>query len=58
MTTTSETSALRCYLCEKPCDGSLRDEFGEWVMGFDKLPVCEGCDEHLENEPFDHKDWS
>jgi hypothetical protein len=48
----------RCYLCERPCDGTLRDFLAEYRLGRDRLPVCVECDEHLAAEPFDHKEWS
>lgn len=47
---------LRCTYCHKPCDGTLRDEYGELVLGL-SLPICVACALDFDDEPGPWSDW-
>lgn len=41
---------MRCFFCSAPCDGTLHDHYGEYVMRRDDLIVCDTCDEDFQHE--------
>ena len=47
---------LVCTYCHKPCDGTLRDEYGELVLGL-SLPICVACALDFDDEPGPWSDW-
>lgn len=45
-----DTSApTRCTYCKKPCDGTRRDTYGEYMLG-GRIVVCDECDEDFQHE--------
>lgn len=48
---------MTCTYCRKPCDGSKRDEYGEFML---KVPlvVCDECAEDFEDELGPWSEWN